>query len=163
MEQLAKVQEVVTHFRETRLTNLRPLTEFFNPGQISRPADMNQVTSRISYNTRYFAGNYGIVVAVLAVYALITNIWLLGAIAFLFGGFTAINRFAPEPTQVGDYVITQKGLYIGLFVIGIPMLYIAAPLSTFFWIIGASLFCIVFHASIMEPGVESEYSGVESV
>lgn len=27
---------------------------------------------------------------------------------------------------MGNYVITQKGLYIGLFVIGIPMLYIAA-------------------------------------
>lgn len=92
---------------------------------------------------------------------MITNLLLLIAIGFLFGGFTAINRFAPEPTQVGDYIITQKGLYIGLFVIGIPLLWIAAPLSTLFWIIGASLFLILLHASLLEPGVESEYANVQ--
>jgi len=160
MEHLTKVQDAIANFREARLSNLRPVSEFFNHRQISRPTNMNQTTERISYNTRYFAGNYGIVIAILAVYALLTNYYLLIAIGFLFGGFAAINKFAPEPTQVGDYVITQKGLYIALFVIGIPMLYIAAPLSTLFWIIGASLFCILFHASIMEPGVESEYSNV---
>lgn len=36
------------------------------------------------------------------------------------------DHSAPEPTQVGDYVITQKGLYIALFVIGLPLLYIAS-------------------------------------
>jgi len=161
MEHLTKVTDVMKHFRETRLSNLRPITEFFNARQISRPADMNQATERISYNTRYFAGNYGIIIAILAVYAMITNLLLLIAIGFLFGGFTAINRFAPEPTQVGDYIITQKGLYIGLFVIGIPLLWIAAPLSTLFWIIGASLFLILLHASLLEPGVESEYANVQ--
>ena len=40
---------------------------------------------------------------------------------------------APEPTQVGDYVITQKGLYIALFVIGIPMLYIAAYVESVYF------------------------------
>lgn len=36
------------------------------------PADVNQATSRISYNTRYFSGNYGVVAAILAVYALVS-------------------------------------------------------------------------------------------
>jgi hypothetical protein len=48
----------------------------------------------------------------------ITNPTLLIAIAFLAGGFAAINKFAPEPVQFGDRTITQKHLYIGLFVIG---------------------------------------------
>ena len=35
------------------------------------------------------------------------------------------------------------------------MLWIAAPLSTFFWLIGSSAFVVGIHAGIMEPGIES--------
>jgi len=161
MEHLTKVNDIIKHFRETRLSNLRPASEFFNHRQLSRPVDLNQATERISYNTRYFAGNYGILIAMLAVYALLTNVWLLIAIGFIVGGFMAITRFAPEPIRIGDHVITQKGLYIGLVVIGVPLLWLAAPLSTLFWIVGASAFCVLFHASLLEPGVESEYSHIQ--
>jgi len=161
MEYVSRANEIVKNFRETRLNTLRPASEFFNPRQLSRPTDSNQVIERITYNTRYFAGNYIIVVGILALYAILTNYWLLIAIAFLVGGFAAINRLAPEPRQVGDYIITQKGLYIGLLVIGIPLLWISAPIWTFFWIVGASVVLILFHACLIEPGVESEYAAVQ--
>lgn len=63
--------------------------------------------------------------------------------------------------QVGDHVVTQKSLYTALFVIGIPLLWFASPLSTIFWIVGASGILIVGHASLMEPGIESEYAQVQ--
>ncbi|EJD02849.1 ER to Golgi transport-related protein [Fomitiporia mediterranea MF3/22] len=162
MEHLVRVTDTIKGFRETRLSALRPPTEFFDHHRLSRPQDGNQAISRISYNTRYFSGNYGVIVAILAVYALITNPLLLISIGFLVGGFAAINRFAPEPMQVGDQVITQKTLYIALFVIGIPLLWWSSPLGTFFWLVGASSFVILFHACFMEPGIESEYSAVEA-
>lgn len=68
---------------------------------------------------------------------------------------------APEPMQVGEHVVTQKSLYTGLFVIGIPLLWFASPLSTIFWIVGASGILILGHASLMEPGIESEYAQVQ--
>jgi len=67
---------------------------------------------------RYFSGNYGLIVALLAVYALLTNLYLVFALIFLVGGFAAINKWAPEPMQVGEHVVTQKSLYTALFVIG---------------------------------------------
>lgn len=161
MEAILRVSETLKSFRETRLSALRPPSEFFDHHRISRPADMNQATSRISYNTRYFSGNYGLIVASLGVYALITNLTLVLAIGFLVGGFAAINKFAPEPMQVGEHIVTQKSLYTGLFVIGIPLLWFASPLSTIFWIVGASGILIVGHASLMEPGIESEYAQVQ--
>ncbi|KAF8518788.1 prenylated rab acceptor PRA1 [Gautieria morchelliformis] len=161
MDLLTSAPERLKSFRETRLSALRPFTEFFDHHRISRPADMNQATSRISYNTRYFSGNYGLVVAILAVYALITNPLLLIALGLLTGGFIVINRWAPEPMQVGDHVVTQKSLYIGLFVIGLPLLWWASPVSTFFWLVGSSVFLILFHAALLEPGVESEYTSVQ--
>ncbi|KAL5507394.1 YIP3 [Sanghuangporus vaninii] len=162
MEHVVRATDALKSFRETRLSALRPPQEFFDHHRLSRPQDLNQATQRVSYNTRYFSGNYGIIVAVLAVYALITNPLLLISIAFLVGGFAAINRFAPEPMQVGDRIVTQKSLYITLFVIGVPLLWWSSPLGTFFWLVGASSFVILFHACFMEPGIESEYAAVES-
>jgi len=169
---MAQVQALVQnlpgalkHFRQTRLSAIRPVQEFFDVHRVSRPSDLNDATRRISHNARYFGGNYSLVVALLAVYALLTNPLLLIAIGFLAGGFTAINKFAPEPAAPGDPAppVTQKSLYTGLFVIGIPLLWIAAPLSTVFWIVGASSVLILGHASMLEPGVESEYGSVETV
>lgn len=68
---------------------------------------------------------------------------------------------APEATQFGDRVVTQKHLYTGLFVIGIPMFWLAGPFSTFFWLIGASSVLVLSHASLLEPGVESEYASIQ--
>ncbi|WVO19533.1 uncharacterized protein IAS62_000820 [Cryptococcus decagattii] len=163
MEYIGKATEVVKHFRETKLSTLKSPQEFFDHRQLSRPKNMNEATSRVTYNTRHYSGNYLIVIAVLAVYALITNPLLLIALAFLAGGFAAINKFAPEPMQVGDHIITQKSLYTALFVIGFPLLWIASPVSTFFWLVGSSAILILGHALLMEPGVESEYAGIEQV
>jgi len=161
MDTVIRVTDTLKSFRETRLSALRPPSEFFDYHRISRPADLNQATSRISYNTKYFSGNYSLIVAVLAVYALITSPLLLISLGFLVGGFTAINRFAPEPMQVGDHVVTQKSLYTGLFVIGIPLLWWSSPLGVFFWLVGASSVLILGHATVIEPGIESEYATVQ--
>ena len=71
------------------------------------------------------------------------------------------TRTAPDATQIGEHTVTQKHLYTGLFVIGIPMLWWAGPFSTVFWLAGASGFLIIGHASLMEPGIESEYAQVQ--
>jgi len=155
-----RVPEYLKHVRETRLSALRGPGEFFDYHRISRPADMNEATSRISYNTRYFSGNYGLIIIGLAIYAIITQPFLLVALLFLVGGFAAINRFAPEPLQFGEHVVTQKTLYIGLFVIGLPLLWWASPVWTFFWLVGSSAVIILSHAALIEPGIESEYAGM---
>jgi hypothetical protein len=63
--------------------------------------------------------------------------------------------------QVGDHVVTQKSLYTGLFVIGVPLLWWSSPLGVFFWLVGASSVLILGHATVIEPGIESEYATVQ--
>jgi len=162
MEQISRLTDAVKSIRETRFNNLRCPQEFFSLNQISRPRDMNQTLSRITYNTRYFSGNYGIIVAMLTVYAILTKASAILAIAWFVVGLYAINRFGPEPMQVGEHVISQTSLYVGLFVIGIPLLWWSSPLGTIFWIVGASSVLILCHACLMEPGLESEYGAVEA-
>ncbi|OAX40095.1 prenylated rab acceptor PRA1 [Rhizopogon vinicolor AM-OR11-026] len=163
MEAVLRVTDALKSFRETRLSTLRPPTEFFDFHRISRPADLTQAVSRLTYNTRYFSGNYTLIVAALAVYAIITSPLLLISLVFLFGGFTLINRFFDDQwsVNVAGHVVTQKTLYMGLFVIGIPLLWFSSPFMTFFWLVGASSCLIIGHACLIEPGVESEYANIE--
>ncbi|KAK1923093.1 putative ER to Golgi transport-related protein [Papiliotrema laurentii] len=166
MEVLSHVnnlQDYARSLKDTRLASLKPPAEFFNIRQVSRPKDTQEYMKRASYNIRYFSANYAIVVALLAVYSLLTNFLLLISLGFLIGGFLAISRYVQEPFEVAGKTITPQNLYTGLFVIGIPMLWIAAPLSTVFWIVGSSACVVGAHAGLMEPGIESEYQGVETV
>lgn len=158
---MATVPERIRSMRQERLSSLRPLGEFFDHQRISRPQDTNEAFQRITYNTRHFSGNYAVIVALLTIYGMINDTLLLFAIIFLVFGFWAINRFAPEPMQVGEHVITQKSLYTGLFVIGIPLLWFASPFGFMFWLVGSSAFLILGHAAFIEPPVSSEYTGVE--
>jgi len=41
------------------------------------------------------------------------------------------------------------------------MFWLAGPFSTFFWLIGASSVLVLSHASLLEPGVESEYASIQ--
>jgi multisubunit Na+/H+ antiporter MnhG subunit len=157
MEAVIRVTDALKSFRETRLSTLRTPAEFFDIHRISRPADFNTAVSRLTYNTRYFSGNYTLIVAALAVYSIIASPLLLLSLVFLFGGFAAINRFED---LYGQFV-TQKTLYTGLFVIGIPLLWFSSPFMTLFWLIGASACLILTHACLIEPGVESEYANIE--
>ncbi|KAG6837505.1 hypothetical protein H0H93_008430 [Arthromyces matolae] len=161
MDLLLRANDTIKSLRETKFSGIRSPAEFFDYHRISRPADLNQATSRISYNTRYFSGNYGLIILVLAVYAILTNPLLLISLAFLVFGFAAINKFAPEATQFGEHTVTQKHLYTALFVIGLPLLWIASPIATFFWLVGASGILILGHASLLEPGIESDYATIQ--
>ncbi|KAL1755629.1 PRA1 family protein-domain-containing protein [Schizophyllum commune] len=138
MEVALKAMDALKNIRETRLSALRSPTEFFDYTRVSKPESFNVATQ------------------------VITNPLLLISVGFLVGGFMAINKWAPEPMQVGDHTITQKHLYTGLFVIGIPMLFVASPFATAFWILGASGVLILGHAALLEPGIESEYASVEN-
>ncbi len=93
----------------------------------------------------------------------ITSPLLIVAVGFLVGGFAAINKFAPEPMQVGEHVVTQKTLYTVLFCVGIPLLWWASPFALALWLVGSSAFLVLFHAVFIEPPVSSEYSSVETV
>ncbi|KAG6920307.1 hypothetical protein DXG01_005076 [Tephrocybe rancida] len=54
-----------------------------------------------------------------------------------------------------------KHLYTGLFVIGIPLLWISSPFNAFFGFAGASGVVILGHASLLEPGIESDYATIQ--
>ncbi|PKI83444.1 Prenylated Rab acceptor 1 [Malassezia vespertilionis] len=163
MEYAMQLRDKVHGFRETHLSTVRPFSEFLDYNRIGRPRDTNEAVQRITYNTRHFFGNYAVVIVILSLYGILTAPLLIAAVGILVGGFAAINRFAPEPMQVGRHVVTQKSLYTALGVVGIVLLWLANPFALIFWLVGSSLVLILGHAAFIEPPVSSEYAGVETV
>ncbi|CAG8535097.1 7537_t:CDS:2 [Racocetra fulgida] len=76
------------------------------------------------------------------------------------GNIRPLNEFfdrdrLSKPANMGvihDYVITQKHLYMGLFGVSIPLLWISSAGSTIFWIV------VLGHAAVLEPGVEGGFA-----
>ncbi|GMK54723.1 hypothetical protein CspeluHIS016_0113090 [Cutaneotrichosporon spelunceum] len=160
---LTSVQDTMQNLRQTRLGQLRHPGEFFDYQRVSRPSDTGAYMKRAGYNIRYFSANYAIIVALCTVYALITSPVLLIGLVFLIGGFIGVSRFVTEPFEFQGRTITPQNLYFGVFVLGILLLLFGSPFSAFFWVVGASGVIIGAHAGLLEPGVESEYEGVETV
>ncbi|KAF0521907.1 prenylated rab acceptor PRA1 [Gigaspora margarita] len=144
---------LLNRFKSERLGNIRPMSEFFDRSRISKPNGMGDVAQRLSYNLTYYQSNYIVIVIG------ITNLWLVLTILFLLGGLNYIRKLPPnEPLVIFERSISQKQLYIGLFSVSIPLLWISSAGSTIFWIIGASATLVIGHAALLEPGVEGGFA-----
>ncbi|KAM7217390.1 PRA1 family domain containing protein [Rhypophila decipiens] len=142
-----------------RFSNLRPVGEFFDIKRISKPANFGEVQSRVNYNLTYFSSNYSAVFVMLAIYALLSNIWLLFDIAFVMGGTYIIGKLEGRDLELGNQRFTTSQLYTGLYCIAIPIGIIASPWNTALWLIGASGVVILGHAAFMDKPIDEAFSG----
>ena len=79
--------------------------------------------------------------------AVATSPLLLVAIAYWIGGYLAINRFVDPAATEG---LTTRNAYAGLVLLGLPLTWVAAPLSAIFWIVGCSAVTVGLRA-LMRP------------
>lgn len=142
-----------------RFANLRPVSEFFDVKRVGRPANFAELQSRVNYNIGYFSSNYAVVFVMLAIYALLTNVWLLFDIFFVVAGMYVIGRLEGRDLEFGQNRVTTSQLYTGLLVIAIPIGLWASPLSTLMWLIGASGVVILGHAALCDKPIDEAFSG----
>lgn len=142
----------------TRFANIKPIGDFFDLKRLSKPANFGEVQSRVNFNLGHFSSNYAIVFVILALYALITNPWLLFLIFFICGGMFGIGKLNGSDLEIGTLRATSSQLYVGLFCIGVPLFFFASVFSTFLWLIGANGVVILGHASFMDKPIESAFS-----
>lgn len=141
-----------------RFANLRPISEFFNIKQISKPQNFGEVQNRVNYNLGYFASNYAVLFVMLSIYTLLTNFLLSFVIILVIGGMYGIGKLQGRDLDVGFFRATTTQLYTGLVVIAVPLAIIANPFSAALWLIGASGVTILGHAAFMEKPIESAFS-----
>lgn len=142
---------------QSSVSKIRPPQEFFDFRRISKPANFLEAQNRISYNLGYFSANYIAIVSILSIYALVTNLLLLFVIALLGGGIFGISRLRGEDLVLPFGRFNTSQLYTGLFVVTVPLGFIASPISTMMWLLGSSGFSVLSHAAFMEKPIETVF------
>lgn len=142
---------------QSKLATLRTPQEFFNFKKISKPQNFGEVQSRVAYNLKYFSSNYGLIIGCLSIYTLLTNLLLLFVIVLVVAGIVGINKLKGEElvTPFGSFKTNQ--LYTGLVCVAVPIGFLASPISTLLWLIGASAVSVFGHASLMERPIETVF------
>lgn len=142
----------------SRFANLKPISEFLDIKRLSKPRDFGDIQNRVNYNLSYFASNYVVVFAMLAIYSLLTNLILLFDLITLIGGMWGIRKLDGRDLDVGFLRATTSQLYTTLLVITIPIGIWASPIATALWLIGATGVSVLGHASFMEKDIASSFS-----
>lgn len=142
---------------QSRLASVRPPQEFFNVKNVSKPQNFSDLQSRVSYNLKYYSTNYGLIIGALSVYTLLTNILLLFVIVLVFISIAGINKLDGQDlvTPFGSFKTNQ--LYTALLFVAVPLGFLASPISTLLWLIGASAVTVFGHASLLEKPIETVF------
>ncbi|CCF59753.1 hypothetical protein KAFR_0H03430 [Kazachstania africana CBS 2517] len=142
---------------QSRLSSLRPPQEFFNVKNISKPPNFSELQARVSYNLRYYSSNYGLIIGCLSIYTLLTNLLLLFVMIFVSLGYIGISKLQGQDLTTPFGVFKTSQLYTALLCIAVPLGFLASPISTLLWLIGASVITVFSHASFMEKPIETVF------
>ncbi|XP_050728046.1 prenylated Rab acceptor protein 1-like [Eriocheir sinensis] len=138
-------REWVTRQRE----NVRPWMVFFNTQKFKAPPSVQRWSKRLAKNVDYFQSNYMFVFVVLILYCLITSPLLLLAVAASLGACYILSlRNAEKKIIVGGHEVSLAHQFAAVGVFSLPVFYIAGAGAVLFWVLGASLFIIMVHASL---------------
>lgn len=140
-----------------KFSSLKPVQEFLDVRRVSKPADLNEVKERVSYNLSYFQANYISISLLLSVYALITNGLLLFVLLFTGLGLYGISKLNGEDLRLPIGSVSTSQLYTGLLIIALPLGFLASPISTMMWLIGSTGVTVFAHAALMEKPVETVF------
>jgi len=143
----------------SRLSNLRPLSEFLDLKRMNKPDNFGEMQSRINYNLGYFSSNYALVFCLIAVYSVVTNWLLLFDIIFVTAGMYFIGKMEGRDFEFGQNRWSTVQLYTGLWVIAIPIALISGVLGTMMFLIGASGVVILGHAALLDKPIDEAFSG----
>lgn len=142
----------------SRFANLRPVSEFLDLKRLSKPANFGEVQSRVNYNLGHFSSNYAVVFVMLSVYSLLTNWALMFLIVFVSASLWGIGKLNGRDLDLGFRRFNTSQLYTALVCVAVPMGFLASPISTILWLIGATGVTVFGHAAMMDKPIENAFS-----
>ncbi|XP_060585544.1 prenylated Rab acceptor protein 1-like isoform X2 [Ruditapes philippinarum] len=143
-------------FSKTR-DGIRPWGEFVNTGRFQTPKSVAPLPKRIMKNIEHFQSNYLFVFIGLVVFCILTSPMLLVAIAACLGACYIISlKNKDNKLKIMGRELTLAQQYGAVALCSFPLFWLAGAGSAVFWVIGASFFVIMLHASFYTPGDEGE-------
>ncbi|GAB6023064.1 hypothetical protein CHUAL_007155 [Chamberlinius hualienensis] len=137
------------NWMKTRKRNIRAWSAFVNSSKFSLPANPGVVAQRLVKNIDYFQSNYLFVFFGLVLYCILTSPFLLIALAAAGGAAYIVKlRNAEHQVKILGHEVTLAQQYGLVGLCCFPLFYLAGGGAAVFWIIGASFFLIMLHATL---------------
>jgi hypothetical protein len=133
--------------------NAKPLSEVFDMSMVSKPANTNEVLSRVKNNVSYFKTNYSMLAVGTTALVMLMNPWSLMVLAFLALGWFYVYVLKTSSTLVigGREFSDRESFWLmsgaSLFVI----FFLTSVGATIFYALGLSMIMVGAHASLRIP------------
>ncbi|ELU09515.1 hypothetical protein CAPTEDRAFT_19146 [Capitella teleta] len=132
-----------------RRESIQPWAEFLKTSKFKLPKAVAPATKRIVANIERFQSNYIFVFLLLFIFCILTSPMLLIALAAIFGACYIVSlKNADKKFSLMGHELSLAQQYASVGLMSIPVLWLAGAGSAIFWIIGASVFVIMLHASM---------------
>lgn len=157
---LMSIQLTSIKYREwfqTRRDSVQPWAQFLNTAKFKSPKTVADVGQRVVKNVDKFQSNYLFVFMGLVVFCVLTSPLLLIAMAASLGACYIVNlKNAERPLTVMGKELAIAHQYAGIAVMSFPLFWLAGAGGAIFWLIGASVFVIMLHATLHDPSDPAE-------
>ncbi|XP_052060282.1 prenylated Rab acceptor protein 1-like isoform X1 [Mytilus californianus] len=136
---------------------IKPWGEFISTSRFKVPKSVKPVPGRVMKNIEHFQSNYMFVFLGLVLFCVLTSPMLLVAIAACLGACYIISlKNAENKLKILGKELSVGQQYAVVGVCSFPLFWLAGAGSAVFWIIGASFFFIMLHASMYMTPDEQE-------
>lgn len=130
-----------------RRAEIRPWSKFFKKSnfEIPTPAKLGK---RFCNNVEHFQSNYVFVFPVLFIYCLIAYPLLI--VVLIASGVICYQLSAKQRERklmIANHEVTITQQYAVVLLLSIPILLLTGAGPSVFWVLGASLLCIILHAT----------------
>ncbi|XP_048254106.1 prenylated Rab acceptor protein 1-like isoform X2 [Haliotis rufescens] len=143
-------------FSKTR-EGVKPWGEFINTSKFRLPKTVAPIPKRVMKNIENFQGNYLFVFMGLVIFCVLTSPMLLVALAACLGACYIISlKNATQKLAILGREVTVAQQYACVGVLSFPLFWLAGAGSAVFWVIGASFFVIMLHATLHVTAEEAE-------
>lgn len=142
---------VVTGWLSSRRQNMRPWLQFSSVSNFEKPETIPKWSKRLVQNLSHFQTNYFCITLVLLAYCLLTSPILLIALGAVAGGCHMVKKRQQEQKLViagREIPLVQQ--YVGVALLSVPVLLVAGASAALFWVIGASFFVVMLHATFFK-------------
>ena len=135
----------------SRRQNIRPWLQFINVNNFGKPDSLPRWSKRLVKNIDHFQSNYVFVFLGLFLYCLLTSPLLLIALGALAGGCHILRlRQQERKLMVAGREVPLAQQYAGVALLSVPIFLLVGASSALFWVIGASFFVIMLHATFFK-------------
>ena len=135
----------------SRRQNIRPWLQFININSFSKPDSLPRWSKRLVKNIDHFQSNYVFVFLGLFLYCLLTSPLLLIALGALAGGCHILRlRQQERKLMLAGREVPLAQQYAGVALLSVPIFLLVGASSALFWVIGASFFVIMLHATFFK-------------